>query len=220
MRRYRQHVLVLRETVSSFTLTTLIEDERSDGLRDGLLFLCSEVRCLGDGGTSIRVDSAPGLVSLVNNPMLEKHGITLEVGNEKNVNKNPVAERAIQELGLECLHIYPEGGPLSKVTLALATARMNSKIRQVGLSARELWTQRDQLTCEQPPIQDQKIILQQHTARAQNHPFSAKSKAHGKTQNSTPTLKQVTLSFCMQTGTRPGSETSTLSSVYLEPSVK
>ena len=195
MRRYRQHVLVLRETVSSFTLTTLIEDERSDGLRDGLLFLCSEVRCLGDGGTSIRVDSAPGLVSLVNDPMLEKHGITLEVGNVKNVNKNPVAERAIQELGLECLHIYPEGGPLSKVTLALATARMNSRIRQVGLSARELWTQRDQLTCEQLPIQDQKIILQQHTARAQNHPFSAKSKAHGKTQNSTPDIKAGDLVF-------------------------
>ena len=134
MRRFRQHVLVLRETVSSFTLTTLIEDERSDELCDGLLFLCSEVRCLGDGGTSICVDSAPGLVSLVNDPMLEKHGIPLEVGNVKN----PVAERAIQALGLECLHIYPEGGPLSKVTLVLATARMNSRIRQGGLSAREL----------------------------------------------------------------------------------
>ena len=117
------------------------------------------------------------------------------MGNVKNINKNPVAERAIEELGLECLHLYPEGGSLSKVTLALATANLNSRIRQSGLSARELWTQRDQLTCEQLPIQDRQIILQQHMARTHNHLFSAKSKANGQTQNAGHNIKVGDLVF-------------------------
>ena len=72
----------------------------------------------------------------------------------KNPNKNPVAERAIEELGLELLNLSPEGGPVSDVTLALATANTNSRIRRDGLSVREVWTQRDQLTGEQLPIDE------------------------------------------------------------------
>ena len=78
-------------------------------------------------------------------------GIHLELGNVKNVNKNPVAENAIRELGLECLNINPEGGPLSIATLAMATANLNARIRGGGLSAREVWTQRDQITGKQLP---------------------------------------------------------------------
>ena len=44
----------------------------------------------------IRVyDPGPGFVALVNDPLLHKHGIWLNVGHVKNVNKNPVAEYAI-----------------------------------------------------------------------------------------------------------------------------
>ncbi len=180
MRRHRQCVFVLRETVTSYTLTSIIDNERHDQIRDVLLVLCAELKSLGDGGVRVRVDPGPGLVALVNDPTLLKHGIALDVGHAKNVNKNPVAEGAIRELGLEILNIAPEGGPVSKVTLALATSTMNMRIRRDGLSARELWTQRDQLTGEQLPIEDKHVILSQQCSRSLNHGPSAVSKAHGK----------------------------------------
>ena len=66
----------------------------------------------------------------------------MEIGRFKNPNKNPVAERAIEELGLELLNLSPEGGPVSDVTLALATANTNFRIQRDGLSAWEVWNQR------------------------------------------------------------------------------
>ena len=180
-RRHRQLILVLRETVSSYTLTTLIQSERHEDLRNALIVLCSQLRSLHDGGATVRVDPAPGFCALASDPILLSHGITLEIGRVKNPNKNPVAERAIEELGLELLNLSPEGGPVSDVTLALATANANSRIRRDGLSAREVWTQRDQLTGEQLPIVDRQLILSQHSSRQQNHTPSAKSKARGRT---------------------------------------
>ena len=180
-RRHRQLILVIRETVSSYTLTTLIKSEKHEDLRNGLIVLCSQLRSLHDGGVTVRVDPAPGFCALATDPILLSHGITLEIGRVKNPNKNPVAERAIEELGLELLNLSPEGGPVSDVTLALATANTNSRIRRDGLSAQEVWTQRDQLTGEQLPIVDRQLILSQNYSRQQNHAPSAKSKARGRT---------------------------------------
>ena len=103
------------------------------------------------------------------------------MGRPKNLNKNPVAESAIKELGLECLHLPPEGGPLSKVQLALATASLNARLRRDGLSAREMWTQRDQFTGQQLPIQDRHVIRQQQLTRSQSHQATALSKPRGRT---------------------------------------
>ena len=188
MKRYRQLVLVLRETVTSYTLTTFIDSERHECLRDAIITLCAEMRSLGDGGVHIRVDPAPGLVALKNDTMFKQYGITLEIGRAKNVNKNPVAEGAIMELGLECLHLSPDGGPLSKVSLALATANLNSRIRQGGLSAREIWTQRDQVTGQQLAVEDRQLILKQHLSRTYSHASSAKAQAHGKSMPDSPSL--------------------------------
>ena len=178
-RRHQQLILVLRETVSSYTLTTLIKSEKHEDLRNALIVLCSQLRSLHDGGATVRVDPAPGFCALATDPILLSHGITLEIGRVKNPNKNPVAERAIEELGLELLNLSSEGGPVSDVTLALATANTNSRIRHDGLSAREVWTQRDQLTGEQLPIVDRQLILSQNYSCQQNHASSAKSKARG-----------------------------------------
>ena len=193
VKRYRQLILVLRETVSSYTLTSLIESEKREHLRDGLLILSVGLRSLCDHGVTIRVDPAPGFSALHNDKDLLSHGIKLELGHAKNPNKNPVAERAVEELGLELLNISPEGGPISRVTLALATANLNSRIRRDGLSACELWTQRDQLTGEQLPIVDRQVILNQHHSRLQNHPSSSVSKAGGKPRLPYPTVSVGTL---------------------------
>ncbi len=183
------YTLALHETVSSYTLTSLVDNELHETLQNAILILCADVRSLGDGGNIIRVGPASGLISLVNDRVFKSHRINLEIGMSKNVNKNPVAENAIKELGLEYLHMYPDGGPLTPLTLALATATMNARIRKGGLSGREIWTQRDQVTGEQLPINDRQIILQPQFSREQNHAASTKSKSHGKLNGRTPDIQ-------------------------------
>ena len=56
----------------------------------------------------------------------------------KNVNKNPVAEKAIQELEHEILRVIKSPGPLMPISLHEATVSLNSRLRTDGLSAREI----------------------------------------------------------------------------------
>ena len=173
LRRERQLIAVLRETVTSYSATAFIGSESHSDHRDSLLILTAEMK---GRSSEIRIDPAPGLAVLKNDTILKEHGVILNVGREKNINKNPVAERAVQELEEELLKLQPDKGPVSKVTLALATAAMNSRIRREGLSSRELWTQRDQFTGNQFPVDDQLLIQNQTTARERNHKPSAQSK--------------------------------------------
>ena len=129
VRRCRQYLLVLHETMSSYTHTLLVADERGDTLRAALLTLAPEFLVHGGAALTIRMDPAPAFVNLVNDPLLLRHGVRLDIGLAKNPNKNPVAERAIEELSLELLHLAPEGGPFSQVTLSLPVASMNSSVR-------------------------------------------------------------------------------------------
>lgn len=180
VRRFKQCIMVLRETVTSYTVAMIIGSERHEDLRDAILTLCSNLHCVGDGGIVIRVDGAPGFSALKQDRTLVQNGISLQLGNPKNCNKNPVAESAVRELCVELLKQCPQGGPVHTTTLALAVASLNSRIRHSGLSAMELWTQRDQFTGEQLPIDDQRNIIDQHLSRMRNHPFSSKSKAKNK----------------------------------------
>ena len=60
IKRYRQLILVVRETSTSFTASCLLDDERRDSIRSGLLRLCLELRPLSGPPSVIRVDPAPG----------------------------------------------------------------------------------------------------------------------------------------------------------------
>ena len=94
----------------------------------------------------------------------------------KNKNKNPVAEKAVCELEEELIRQEPGGRPVSEVGLAIATARLNSRLQFSGLSSRKLWTQRNQFTHEQLPFSDSQFILTKYELRSSNHAFSEKSK--------------------------------------------
>ena len=72
------------------------------------------------------VDPALGFCALASDSILLCHIITLEISRVDNPNKNPVPECAIKELCLELLNFPPEGGPVSDITLKLATASTNS----------------------------------------------------------------------------------------------
>ena len=182
LRRARQYILVLRECVTSYTVTCLLDDERQDTLRDALLRLCVELRPLDGPPAVIRTDSAPGFAALRNDQQLRDLRLTLELGRVKNPNKNPVAERAIRELEDEIVRRDPAGGKISALTLSLATARLNSRLRSRGLSAREMWTQRDQFTHSQIPVLDSDLIKAQNAQRLANHPYSERSKTPSRLQ--------------------------------------
>ena len=150
IKRSRQ---LIRETVCS-TSMCIVESERHDALRDCIVRLCVAFRPLDGPPAVIRVDPAPGFIALVEDPTLQRLGIRLEVGRVKNPNKNPVAEKAVLEVEDELLRQEPCGCPVSPLILAISTAQLNSRIRGRGLSAREIWFQRDQLSNEQLPISD------------------------------------------------------------------
>ena len=140
MKRSRQLIFILRETVSSYTSSLFLENERHQTLRDALLRLCLDMRRLDGPRAVIRTDPALGFKALVNDPLLKKHRITIELGLAKNPKKNVIAERAVQELETELLRQEPLGGAVSPLTLAVATSTLNSCIRSRGLSSREMWT--------------------------------------------------------------------------------
>ena len=155
----KQLILVLRECVTSYTTSLLIDNECHDTLRDALIILCIQMRPLDGPSAIVRTDPAPGLKALVGDAILQSHSITLELGRVKNNRQDP------------------QGGPVSRLTLSIATSTLNSRIRTRGLSAREIWTQPYQFSNCQIPLSDQELITKQHQLRLQNHSHSEKSKA-------------------------------------------
>ena len=199
MRRAGQCILILCETVSSYAATRLIGNEQHQTSRDSILSLVTEMRSCCRS-VEVRVDNASGLKALESDSVLKSHDIILVFGETKNVNKNPVAEYAVKELGLECLHICPEGGLVTTVTLALAMANMNSWIRHHGLSAKEVWTQRDQETGDQLALDDRQIILKQHCECSMNHGGSALSKSKCKGSYTLPHIQVSDLVYIVIDG--------------------
>ena len=172
IRRCRQFTFLLRECTTSYTTSCLVPDEKSDALREALAQLVVGLHPLDGPQAVIRVDPERGFVSLKNSNALQHLGISVEVGRVKNTNKNSVAERAALELEEELLRQEPGGGPVTELSLAIVTARLNSRLRSQGLFSRELWTQRNQFSNEQIPINDLQHILAKQKARQANHPFS------------------------------------------------
>ena len=96
---------------------------------------------------------------------------------------------AVRELEEELIRQEPGGRPVSEVCLAIATARVNSRLRFSGLSSRELWTQRNQFTHEQLPLSDSQFILAKHDLRSSNYSFSEKSKNPRRLIPNSPSLR-------------------------------
>ena len=172
IRCQRQFILVFRESVTPFTSGCFVDSERHATVRESLLCLFA-VLCPPDGPNgTIRTDSAPGFQALAEGTSLQQHGIVIDLGCTKNRNKNPVAEKAVQELKAEILHQDPSSDPVSPINLALAVSRLNSRIRGRGLFAYEMWFQHDQFTNLQLHLLDQQLIADQQFLHKQNHPHS------------------------------------------------
>ena len=176
MRRFGQKILVVRDTLTSFTSATFTKDETVQELRAALLITCLPMQFQS---SVIRVDCAPALRSLQNDSELKRLGIEIDLGNEKNPNKNPVADKAIQELELEILKLNKTPSSISASSLVQAVCNLNARIRHNGLSAKEMFLGRDQVDGSRLCFTDNFLSMSQNQNRVSNHLPSATSKARG-----------------------------------------
>ena len=189
MKRYGQCILLLRESISSYSDAVIISDERADTLRDAIIQLASKFRSPTSPKAIIRTDPSTSLQALLGDKSLLAHNLILEIGEPKNKNKNPEAEKSIEELHAELVRVQPLGGKISDVTLATAVSALNGRLRHNNLSATEIWTQRDMLTGSQLKVSDKKLISDKIQQRIDNHTSSAKYKSRGKLSVLNPVLK-------------------------------
>ena len=89
IKRSRQLIFLLLETVTSYFSSVSLEDERHQTLCNAIGKLYLELRPM-DGPTAvIRTDPAHGFKALVDDPLLKKHRITIELGQAKNSQQEP-----------------------------------------------------------------------------------------------------------------------------------
>ena len=179
IRRYKQFIFIMRDTFSSFTLSTLICNEKHDSIREAIIDTVTKIRPSNETSITIRVDTASGIKILKDDKILETLNISIDLGRVKNKNKNPVAEKCCRELGQELLRVDPNGGPITSSVLAIATANLNSRLRGRGISAWEILHQRDQFTGEELPLSDMDLSDIQTSQREANRISSSKYKARG-----------------------------------------
>ena len=137
MRRNGQKILVARDMLTSFTSATFTKDETIPELRNALIVTCLPLQFQS---SVIKVDCATAQRSLRNDPALLALGIEVQLGNEKNPNKNPVADKAIQELELEFLKLADSPSLISTSGLTQAVCNLNGRIRHNNLSAKEMFS--------------------------------------------------------------------------------
>ena len=95
----------------------------------------------------------------------------------------------------ELLRLEPIGGPASSLTLSIATANLNSRIRVHGLSSRKMLLQRDQFTNQQIPFSELQMTESQHKHRTTNHPYSERAKAPSGTTAPSPHIEVGSLVY-------------------------
>ena len=162
--------------VSFCTATLLIPDEQKETLREAILKTYLPIKLIRDPPAVVRIDSAPGFKSLENDEFLLSHHISIEVGDPKNPNNNPVAEKAVQDIERE-VKVDPTGPQVSSASLAITCCALNCGLASLGLSPREVLYHRDQFSDEHVHFDDNDLIDQQHRRRTSNHPSSERSKA-------------------------------------------
>ena len=70
--------------------------------------------------------------------ILRQNGFAVEIDRVNNPNKNPVVEKCVAEPGDKLFRVWPEGGTITPLSIAVAIANLNTRIRNRGLSAREM----------------------------------------------------------------------------------
>ena len=177
LRRCKQKICVVRDVHSSFTTASIAADETAPTLRAALLTNTAFLRA---PNCVVRIDAASGFQALRHDSTLQEKGMKLDFGHVKNKNSNSVVDKGIQELEAELLKSGCSNTPVTSLKLQCALDVLNSRVRNRGLSAKEILFQRDQQTSEQIHFNDLELADKQQNIRIRNHDSSARSKAPGK----------------------------------------
>ena len=81
-----------------------------------------------------------------------------------------MAENAIKEFHKERLKLNPAGGRINEIERSIITKNMNSRVRERGLTPKEMAFNRDQITNEVKPSNDETLSKQQAEIRTERHP--------------------------------------------------
>ena len=146
LQRNKQFILLVHQTITSFTIAWLINWKDHIALQNRIIKLYIVLWPLDGPPVVIHTNSAPGFLKLVQDKTLLPHCISVDIGRVDNVNKNPVAEKAKQKLEDDLLHQDPGQPTVTPAIVAITLAQLNSCIHSQGLSSRVLWTQQDQFT--------------------------------------------------------------------------
>ena len=182
LKRAGQCILVIRENISSFTFAQLVPDEKAITLKNTMLKMLADLLYKCGPEMIVRADPGSSWRSLLNDKELIEKGIKLQLGHEKFQNKNCVVDKAITELHAEINKIHQSNHKINELILAESLSNLNSRIRSTGLSAKEIWFQRDQFTGQQLPLDDRNIIQNKYKERIKSHHPSARYQARGKEQ--------------------------------------
>ena len=160
IKRASQHILTVKDHFSSLQNAVLIESEKAEDLKNGLILLLNSMR--KPDRIYVTVDNAPGFASLIirKDEDLEMLKIILLPTDEFNKNSNAVIDKGCLELEEELTKLVPDGSKLTQSSLAKAVLQLNKKIRRRGnISAYEIHTARDLNTGENLNLDD-KLLRQ------------------------------------------------------------
>ena len=172
LERNGQKILLSREKLSQTTWLDLIDDQTTATLRKTILKTI--LPWVHPAGATVRCDGAAALVSLAkeaesDESVFHQFNIKLDVGRVNNPNKNSIAENAIKECEKEILRYRPHQKYLTTEDLAVVAKLMNDRVRNRGVTAKEVLTRRDCVTNSPKDIDDRQLAQQQFQNRLESN---------------------------------------------------
>ena len=149
MVRNTQKILLIREKLTQFTQGSILEKETGENILSALVSLIADK--IPDYGSVVRTDNASMFQKLHSsstdlNSWLNKFQITIDMSDTFNKNRNPIAENLVKECHKEINKAGYGDSQLDEFQLSLVLKNINSRIRNRGLSAKEMCFMRDQAT--------------------------------------------------------------------------
>ena len=202
IRRAGQKILINTDLFSGYTTASFTDSENSEDLAEAIIKVVTPIR--HSASIIVRVDKAGAFVSLSKSgsEILERNGLSIELGDDLNKNSNCSVDRKIQELEEEFKRLSPEGEKLTLGELAQAVTLLNNRIRNQDLTAAEIHFSRDSTRGENLQLDDKALIEEKVAMRSENHKHSIKSKARGGRDCEVPDCKPGDIVYVKSQGSK------------------